>query len=160
MNINKAIIVGRVTADPQLRNTPGGQSVTSFGVATNRTWKDKMGARQEEVEYHNIVVWGRQAEVASQYLKKGALVFIEGRLRTRSWQDKQGSSHKTTEIICERLQLGPRASGDFGGGMGSSSESSPRRSPAGKAAEETDAAPDEIPTIDIEDDIKMEDLPF
>jgi single-strand DNA-binding protein len=161
MNINKAIIVGRVTADPQLRNTPSGQSVTSFGVATNRTWKDKMGARQDEVEYHNVVVWGRQAEVASQYLKKGALVFIEGRLRTRSWQDKQGSSHKTTEIICERLQLGPRAAGsDYSDVAGPASDRPGKKQVASKGADEGANQADEIPTIDIEDDIKMEDLPF
>ena len=111
MNLNKVIIVGRVTADPQLRNTPSGAAVCALGVATNRTWRDKAGAQQEEAEFHNVVLWGRQAEIAAQYLTKGATVLIEGRLRTRSWTDKQGASRKTTEIVAERLQLGQRAVG-------------------------------------------------
>lgn len=120
MNLNKIIIVGRVTADPQVRTTPSGQSVTTIGVATNYTWNDKNGAKQEEVEFHNVVLWGRQAEVAGQYLRKGATVLIEGRLRTRSWTDKQGQQKRTTEIIAERLQLGPRpmGGGSEGGGGG------------------------------------------
>jgi single-strand DNA-binding protein len=156
MNVNKAIIVGRVTADPQLRTTPSGQPVTSFSVATNRQWKDKNGAKQEDVEFHNVVAWGKTAEIASQYLKKGAMVFVEGRLKTRSWADKQNQTHRTTEIICERLQLGPRAAGTGGVDMGAGR--------AGKKADEPAEAPqapiEEIPTVDIEDDIKMDDLPF
>ncbi|HTY40113.1 MAG TPA: single-stranded DNA-binding protein [Candidatus Paceibacterota bacterium] len=157
MNINKVFVLGRVTADPQLRTTPGGQSVSSFSVATNRMWKDKAGARQEDTEFHNIVVWGRQAEVATQFLKKGATVFIEGRLQTRTWQDKQNQTRKTTEIICEQLQLGPRPTA--GGGQ------APADFPSGKGnvkeAEPAQAAPaEEIPTVDLEDDIKMDDLPF
>ena len=110
MNLNKVLIVGRVTADLQLRTTATGQSVSSFGVATNRVWTDKAGAKQEETEFHNVVVWGRQAEIAVKFLTKGSLVLVEGRLQTRSWQDKQGQARKSTEIICERLQLGPRPS--------------------------------------------------
>ena len=111
MNLNKAQLIGRVTANPELRNTPGGQAVSTFGVATNRTWTDKNNQRQEQVEFHSVVVWGRQAEIATQFLQKGQLVYVEGRLQTRSWQDKQGANHKTTEIICERFQLGPKAMG-------------------------------------------------
>src|ERR1700684_945367 len=108
MNLNRVIILGRVTADPQLRNTSGGQSVTTLGVATNRTWTDKQGAKQEEVEFHNVVIWGKQAEVAATFLTKGSLVMIEGRLATRSWDDKDGITRKTTEIVCENMQLGPK----------------------------------------------------
>ncbi len=160
MNINKVLIVGRVTADPQLRTTPSGAAVTSFGVATNRTWKDKAGAKQEEVEFHNVVLWGRQAEIATQFLKKGAMVFIEGRLRTRSWQDKQGQNHKATEIICENFQLGPRAAGTgFGGRDGGPAEAS--SAGGGSSSGGKDApAQEEIPTVDIEDTNQMEDLPF
>jgi len=152
MNLNKAFILGRLTADPHLRSTPSGQSVVSFGVATNRVWTDKTGARQKEVEYHNVVLWGRQAEVASQFLTKGSLVLIEGRLRTRSWTDKQGQQRKTTEIIGERLQLGPRPTA-----VG--------RPPKGETQEEGGAqktAAEEIPTINIEEgeEVKPEDLPF
>ncbi len=158
MNLNKVLIIGRVTAAPQLRTTPGGQSVTAFSVATNRVWNGKEG-RKEETEFHNIVAWGRTAEIASQFLQKGALVYLEGRLQTRSWQDKQGQTRKTTEIICENLQLGPRAAG---------SSSAPRQASeaAGAPREEPQAAPlagqatEDIPIIDLEEDIKAEDLPF
>ena len=160
MNLNKVFIVGRLTADPQLRTTPGGQSVGSFSVATNRSWMDKSGARKDEVEYHNVVVWAKQAEIASQFLKKGNIVLVEGRIQTRSWQDKQGQQRKTTEIISERLQLGPRAFG--GGGQGGGA---PRQASAPMANPGKDAPPaEEIPVINIEaegsEEIKPEDLPF
>ena len=87
MNLNKVFILGRMTADPQLRTTPTGQQVANFSVATNRVWNDKNGQKQESAEFHNIVVWGRQAEVASKFLNKGGLVLIEGRLQTREWDD-------------------------------------------------------------------------
>ncbi len=154
MNLNKAFILGRLTADPQLRSTASGQQVGSFSVATNRVWFDKKGARQDETDYHNIVVWGRQAEVASQFLVKGSLVLIEGRIRTRTWQNKEGQNQKTTEIICERMQLGPRPAGQ-GGRVRFSSDKQP-------AVEGTDnKLKEELPEINIdEEEIKPEDLPF
>jgi len=160
MNLNKVIIVGRVTADPQLRTTPGGQSVTTIGVATNRTWKDKNGAKQEETEFHNVVIWGRQAEVASQYLTKGATVMIEGRLRTRSWTDKTGGQRRTTEIMSESMQLGSRAmNSGGGGGMGGNFSGSKG---AAKMEEKEFITPEaEIPSINLEEEeIKTEDIPF
>src|SRR3989344_2942626 len=111
MNLNKVFLLGRVTADPQLRTTTSGQKVTGFSIATNRIWTDKNGAKQEDAEFHNVVVWGRQAEIATQFLIKGSLVLIEGRLQTRTWQDKQGQDKRTTEIVADRLQLGPRPAG-------------------------------------------------
>lgn len=157
MNLNKVFILGRLTADPQLRATPAGQSVVSLSVATNRVWTDKSGTRKESTEYHNVVVWGRQAEIAAQFLKKGGLVLIEGRLQTRLWQDKQGQSRKTTDIICERLQLGPKpASGSF----------SKTESQLPEEINLTESSPElsveeEIPVIDLEEEeIKAEDLPF
>lgn len=156
MDLNKVMILGRVTADPQLRTTPGGQSVVTIGVATNRTWTDKAGAKQEEAEFHSVVIWGRQAEVASQYLTKGAMVLIEGRLRTRSWTDKQGAQRKTTEIMSERMQLGPRAAGGGGGSGGGSFKGG-----KGGGDKEVVTTPEEIPTINLEDEeIKAEDIPF
>ena len=156
MNLNKVFVLGRLTADPQLRTTPSGQSVTSFSVATNRVWNDKSGSRQEDTEYHNIVAWGRQAEVASQFLVKGSLVLIEGRIRTRSWQDKQGQNRRTTEVISERLQLGPRPmrSGET---QPQAERAKPPLSQTGETSQQ-----EEIPVIDIGDgeDIKAEDLPF
>ncbi len=150
MDLNKVIIVGRVTADPQLRTTPGGQPVTTIGVATNRTWTDKSGQKQNETEFHNVVLWGRQAEIASQFLTKGAMVLIEGRLRTRAWTDKNGGQRRTTEIMSERMQLGPRP---MGGGKGKG---------GGADVEKEIAAPsEEVPTVNLEDEeIKPEDIPF
>jgi single-strand DNA-binding protein len=107
MNLNKIFILGRVTADPQSRTTPGGQTVLTLGVATNRIWFDKDKQKQEETEFHNVVLFGRQAEIAAQYLKKGSLALFEGRNRTRQWTDKDGNERRTTEIVCESLQLGP-----------------------------------------------------
>jgi len=161
MNLNKVFILGRLTADPELRNTPGGQSVTSFSMATNRVWTDKSGARQEGTEFHNIVVWGRQAEIANQFLTKGSLALIEGRLQTRSWQDKQGQNRKTTEIICERIQLGPKPAGGSPNQRFSPSDSSQPGSLGSSNKKEEEK--EDIPVIDIDsekDDIKPEDLPF
>lgn len=152
MNLNKALIAGRLTADPQLRATASGQPVATFSVATNRVWTDKAGAKQEAVEFHNIVVWGRQAEVASKFLTKGALVLVEGRLQTRSWDDKQGQKHKTTEIIAERIQFGPRAGG--------AAPSAPRQAPPQMEAAPQAAPAPELPVIEVEDEVKAEDLPF
>src|SRR3989344_3506506 len=139
MNFNKAFVLGNVTRDPELRTTPSGQSVTSFGVATNRVWKDQAGAQQQAVEFHNIVAWGRLAEICNQYLKKGSLVFIEGRIQTRSWQDQSGQKRYRTETVTETMQLGPRG----GGGGGPSRESAP----AGQAEAEAAPPPETIETV-------------
>lgn len=149
-------MLGRLTADPQSRVTPNGHQVATFSIATNRFWVDKVSGRREETEFHNIVVWGRQADIVQKFLSKGGLVLIEGRLQTRSWDDKQGQRRKTTEIVADRIQLGPRPVSQFGG---------PRL--------ETKSAADSIPVINIEepivetplettkgDEIKPEDLPF
>lgn len=158
MNLNKVLLVGRTTAQPELRKTAGGQSVTTFSVATNRVWTDKAGARQEETEFHNVVVWGRQAEIASQFLVKGAMVMVEGRLATRSWQDKQGSTHKTTEIICERFQLGPKPQGAPGGGRSGGGEWA-QKAPTESASQAS--AAEEIPVIDLDsEEPKSDEIPF
>lgn len=141
MNLNKVFILGHLTADPILRSTTTGAQVANFSIATNRVWTDKSGNRKEDVEFHNVVVWGRQAEVASRFLKKGGLVLVEGRIQTRDWEDKQGQKRKTTEIIGERIQLGPRQDG---GG----------RKEVGEEKVES------LPTIEIGDEVKSEDLPF
>ena len=108
MNFNRVFILGNLTRDPELRQTPSGQSVASFGVATNRIWNDKDGNRQQEVEYHNVVVFGKLAQIAAQYLTKGRLIFVEGRIRTRSWEDASGQKRTRTEIIALNFQMGPR----------------------------------------------------
>ncbi|MBI5401727.1 single-stranded DNA-binding protein [Candidatus Wolfebacteria bacterium] len=159
MDLNKVFIIGRLTADPQFRTIPSGQQVANFSVATNRVWKDKAGARQEEVEYHNIVVWGRQAEVASQFLSKGSMVMIEGRLRSRTWQNQQGQNQKTTEVISEKLQLGPRSAG-FNKGTAAQPVSQKEGLSADRQGIDT-APQTDLPQIDInEEEIKSEDLPF
>jgi single-strand DNA-binding protein len=104
--VNKVILLGNLGRDPEVRSTPSGQPVASFTLATNRKWKDKNGQRQEQTEWHQIVCWGRQAEVAGQYLTKGKQIYVEGRLQTRSWDDKQsGEKRYRTEVICENFQM-------------------------------------------------------
>ena len=175
MDLNKVILVGRVTANPELRTTPSGQSVTTIGVATNRTWVDKAGAKQDATEFTNVVMWGRTAEVASQFLTKGAMVLIEGRLQTRDWETKTGEKRKTTEVLCERMQLGPRPAGAAQGGSAPSTGSpssfgakpamgAPASQPSmsGAAPVSKPQAQEELPVINFEEegDIKPEDIPF
>ena len=110
MYLNKTFIFGNLTRDPELRSLPSGIQVASFSIATNRVWKNKDGEKQESTEYHNIVVFGRQAETSAQYLKKGSSALIEGRLQTRSWE-QDGQKKYRTEIIADRVQFGPRTEG-------------------------------------------------
>ncbi len=146
MNLNKVFLIGRLTQDPQVKITPSGHQICIFGLATNRFVKDPTtGELKEKTEYHNIVLWRRLAEIAAQYLKKGALVFIEGRLQTRTWQDSNGNSHSRTEIVAERIQLGPR-------GMGKE-VSKEEKIPSEEIEEE-------IPVIEEDEEIKIEDIPF
>ena len=111
MNLNKAFIFGNMTRDPELRAMPSGMNVCSFGVATNRVYRDRDGKKQEQTDFHNIVVFGRQADTVAQYLKKGSSVFIEGRIQNRSWEGKDGEKKYRTEIVAERVQFGPRSTG-------------------------------------------------
>lgn len=108
MNLNKVFIIGNLTRDVTLHNTPSGKSVANFGVATNRMWVNANGEKQQEVEFHNVVVWGKMAELCNQYLAKGRLVFVEGRIRSRSWVDANEQKRTTTEIISENISFGPR----------------------------------------------------
>lgn len=116
MNLNKVFIIGRLTQDPETRTTQSGQNVTTLRMATNRVWNNPSGQKQEAVEYHTVVAWGRLGDVASQYLKRGGLLMIEGRLQTRSWVDKTNNKRYTTEIIAEGLQLGPRSASSSSSG--------------------------------------------
>lgn len=117
MNLNKVMLIGRLTGDPQLRTTPSGQQVATFSIATNRAWTDKSGAKKEDVQFHNIVIWGRLAEIAGRFLMKGGSVLIEGRLQNRDWTDKEGHKRRTTEIVAESMQLGPRPFNSQQGGF-------------------------------------------
>lgn len=116
--VNKVILVGNLGTDPEVRSTPSGQQVANFRLATSRRWRDREGQRREETEWHTVVCWGRQAEVAGQYLTKGKQIYVEGRLQTRSWDDRQtGEKKYRTEVICENFQmLGAR--GEYDGGSG------------------------------------------
>ena len=147
MYLNKAIIIGNLTRDPEIKSLPSGVKVASFGVATNRVWKDKNGVKQENVDYHNIVVFGRQAEIVAQYMKKGSSILVEGRMQTRSWDDASGVKKYRTEIIADRIQFGPRKEG-----AGSYSP------PVEPAHEDNKKALD---TIEYpEEEINPEDIPF
>jgi single-strand DNA-binding protein len=116
MSVNKVILVGRLGRDPETRYTGGGQAVANFSVATDETYKDRNGERQKRTEWHKIVVWGKQAEIAQQYLKKGSLIFIEGRIQSREWQDKEGQKRTSFEIVATNFRmLGGRAEGAAAG---------------------------------------------
>ena len=145
MNLNKVFLAGNLTRDPELKALPSGATVASFGMATNRVWKDQKGDKKEDVQFHNVVVWGRQAEITAQFLTKGSLVLIEGRLQTRSWDGKDGTKQYRTEIVPQRFQFGPRTA---------SARTEQRQQPQATAKEE-------VPIIEIEEnEVKPEDLPF
>ena len=160
MNLNKAMIIGNITRDPEVKNTPMGVPVATFSIATNMIWKDQSGRRQEKVEYHNIVAWRKLAEICGQYLRKGAKVYVEGRIQTRDWTGQDGVKRYRTEIIAENLIMLDRAGANSGGAF--SGNAPMPSSPAMNMGE---------PVIDIdegmgeeanpsEDEIKVENIPF
>mgnify|MGYP002622014289 CR=1 FL=1 len=144
--INKVILVGNLGNDPETRYMPSGSAVTNLSVATSRSWKDKQtGEQREETEWHRVAMFGRLAEIAAEYLRKGSQVYLEGRLKTRKWQDKQGNDRYTTEIIADEMQmLGGRSGGGGGGGGGGGA-------PMGRSSEPSGPAP--APSDDFDDDI-------
>ena len=138
--VNKVILVGNLGRDPEVRSTPSGQSVANFTLATSRRWNDRDGNRQEQTEWHRIVCWGRQAEVAGEYLTKGKQIYVEGRLQTRSWEDKQsGEKRYTTEVICDNFQMLGRRDDSTGGSYERQSE------PQSEVADAPGAPDDDIP---------------
>jgi single-strand DNA-binding protein len=148
MYLNKALIVGNLTRDPELRSLPTGVKVTSFSVATNRVWYDQNKQKQEAADYHNIVVFGRPAETSAQYLKKGSQVMIEGRIQTRSWEGDDGKKNYRTEIVADRVQFGTRMSN----GSNPVSDMNSAQAPTSSSANDFIQYPDE--------DINPEDIPF
>ncbi len=154
MYLNKAFLFGNLTRDPEMKSLPNGNKVTSFSVATNRIYKDAAGNKQEQTEFHNIVVFGRQAETSAQYLKKGQGVMIEGRIQTRSWDDKTtGEKKYRTEIVADAVQFGPKS-----GGSASPEGFTGAKAPTASAAA---AAPADLDTIDYGDaNINVDDIPF
>jgi single-strand DNA-binding protein len=155
MYLNKAIIIGNLTRDPEVRSLPSGIKVCNFSLATNRVWKDKNGARQEDTQYHNVVVFGAQAETVSQYLRKGSSALVEGRMQTRSWDAADGKKQYRTEIVADRVQFGPRPSGGSATPFGASAS-------AGGVNESAQSAPKEaVQTIEYpSEEINPEDIPF
>ncbi len=159
MSVNKVILVGRLGRDPETRYTGGGQAVANFSLATDETYRDRNGERQKRTEWHKIVVWGKQAEIAQQYLKKGSLVFIEGRIQSREWQDKEGQKRTSFEIVANNFRmLGGRAEGAAAAGAGGAVGG------AARGGEEFDQA---APTDDASGggqaggpEISDEDIPF
>lgn len=154
MNLNRAQLIGNLTRDPETKTTPAGQTVSSFGVATSSTWKDASGQKQERVEFHNIVAWGKLAEICQQYLGKGRKVFVEGRLQTRDWQGTDGVKRNRTEIVAENmimLDKAPAAGAATANASWSSAPKSAGNQPAHEFA--ATAAP-------VEEEIKVEDIPF
>ena len=149
MNLNKVFLIGRLTRDPEVKPLPSGQQVCSFGLATDRFFNDKSGQKQKQTEFHNITLFGRLAEIASQYTGKGSLIMIEGRLRTRSWQDSSGATKYRTEIIGERMQMGPKSAGKSSPSEGNNK--GPENQPQNPA--------EDIPVVE-EEEIDIKDVPF
>ncbi|KKS69505.1 MAG: Single-stranded DNA-binding protein [Parcubacteria group bacterium GW2011_GWA1_42_7] len=146
MNFNRAIILGNLTRDPEMKTLPSGQSVTNFSIATNRIYNDKTGAKQQTTEFHNVVAFGKLADIAGRYLSRGKMVLVEGRLQTRSWQAQDGSKRYRTEIVAENMQLGPKGGGSndsFGGG-------------APQSGQQNTPEIEEIPVIEAEPDFGQE----
>ena len=172
MNINKVMLVGRLTRDPEIRTTNSGSTVASFGLATNRYWTDKNGQKQDETEFHNIVIFGKLAELAGQYLVKGQEAYFEGRLQTRAYTGKDNIERKVTDIVVSEMQFGAKPQG---GGQGSYGAPRPAASGQANQVSQNNAsvatapvapapvAQEEIPTINLDDDqeeVKIEDVPF
>ena len=149
-SVNKVILVGNLGRDPETRYTTGGEAVTNVSIATTDTWKDKAGEKQERTEWHRVAFFGKLAEIAGEYLKKGSQVYVEGRLQTRKWQDKEGQERYTTEIIADRMQmLGGRAGAGGGGG----GEPPPERERSSGGGKPGSAAPAKKNVDDLDDDI-------
>jgi single-strand DNA-binding protein len=144
--INKVILIGHLGADPETRAMPSGMTVANMRLATTESWKDKQsGEQQERTEWHNVALFGRLGEIAAEYLRKGSQVYIEGRLRTRKWQDKEGRDRYTTEIVANEMQmLGGRGGAGAASGAGGSSEPAPRAEHAEAAAGGAGASRDEF----------------
>ncbi|HUW25768.1 MAG TPA: single-stranded DNA-binding protein [Gallionella sp.] len=153
-SVNKAILIGNLGKDPEVRYMPSGEAIANITLATTDTWKDKSGEKQEKTEWHRVSFFGRLAEIVGEYLKKGSPVYVEGRIQTRKWQDKEGQDRYTTEIVADRMQmLGGKSSG---GGSFEVVENKPAASSSGNAAAPAKAAPAAKGSFDNFDD----DIPF
>ncbi len=167
MDLNKAMLIGNIVNDPEMRTTPNGQNVTSFRVATNRRWKNQAtGEYNEDSQFHSIVAWGKLAEICSQYMSKGQKVYIEGRITTRSWDDAQsGQKRYMTEVVAENaIMLSQKRDGGVGANYAATAAAAPSQSKA-TAPQQNNVSipsPEQIPTINVDDqdEIRVEDIPF
>jgi single-strand DNA-binding protein len=150
MYLNKVMIIGNLTRDPELKSLPSGVKVTSIGLATNRSWKKEDGSKQESTEFHNAVAFGKPAELIAQYCRKGSSIYVDGRLQTRSWDGTDGQKKYRTEIVVENFQFGPRAS------EGTGTYSKPNEKGSSNSAQKDQPEAIEYPT----EDINAEDIPF
>lgn len=161
MYINKAIIYGNLTREPELKSLPSGSPVCEFGVATNRVWKDKNGAKQESTDFHNVVVFGRQAEIVKQYMHKGNGILVEGRIQTRSWDAQDGTKRYRTEIVADRIQFGPKSGGSGNYTPADQSQDKPASAGSSGATKKDLSAQAGEPSIEYpEEEINSEDIPF
>lgn len=161
MDLNKVMIIGRLTRDPESRTTPQGTAITSFSVATGRVWKDQSGVQQEKTEFHNVIAWRRLAEITAQYLKKGRQVYIEGYLQTQSWDDKtSGQKRYRTEIVAENMiMLGNKGDSPMSMSSGTTASFTPKQtspSPQNSEPQQEIAAPANV----SDEEIRIEDIPF
>lgn len=145
MDLNKAMIIGRLTRDPELKNTPNGKAVATIGLATNRIWIDANSQKQKQTEFHNVVMWGKLAEIASQYLRKGGKIYVEGRLQTREWTGQDGVKRYRTEIVGENMIMLDSKTDGAGGGNFSRNDNTAVSEPVHDV---------------IEEEVKVEDIPF
>ena len=164
-DFNQAIILGNLTKDPELRSTPSGASVASFSLATNRRWTNKDGQQQEETEFHNIVAWGKLAEICSQILYKGRKALVVGRLRTRQWEGQDGIKRYSTEIVADQLSAtGPSRHGEAGDGPAIEGSATPMPSmqtaTTSKTSKAAASGPAETPPVSVPDEINLDDIPF
>lgn len=167
MDLNKVMIIGRLTANPEARTTPQGITVTSFSIATNRVWKDQQGNQQDSVEYHNVVTWRRLAEICAQYLSKGRQIYIEGHLQTRTWDDADGKKNYRTEIVADNMiMLGSRTDAPAPAQADTQTNSQPTESPdeptAPQAAKSQKEPEQQVaaPATVSDEEIRIEDIPF
>jgi len=163
MNLNKIFLIGRLTRDPESRALPSGQAVSNFGLATNRVWTNpETNEKQEQTEFHNIVAFGRLADICNQYLSKGSLIMIEGRIQTRSWQNQDGDTKYRTEIITESMQMGPRG-GQVGRGKSAAEgmdESKDEKVEEIQVDESGEEKGKKKSSEESKDEVKSEDIPF
>lgn len=150
MDLNKVMLIGRLTRDPETRTTPQGSQVTTFSVATNFSWKDQTGNRQDKSEFHNVVAWRKLAEISAQYLKKGSRIYCEGRMQTRSWDDPQGVKKYRTEIVLDNMIMLDSKGSAMGGNSG----------PFPSSGGNNNAPSNMPPAPPADDEIRVEDIPF